>query len=72
LWFYILKEAELHEKGHRLGKVGSRIVAETLIGLAWYDHYSYLFQAPYWNPGMEGIDGLDEELDMLKLTKYVG
>jgi hypothetical protein len=72
LWFYILKEAELHEKGHRLGKVGSRIVAETLIGLAWFDHYSYLFQASGWNPSMEGIEGLDEKLDMLKLTKYVG
>ena len=72
LWFYILKEAELHEKGHRLGKVGSRIVAETLIGLAWFDHYSYLFQAPHWNPGMEKIVGLDKDLDMLKLTKYVG
>lgn len=72
LWFYILKEAELHEKGHRLGQVGSRIVAETLIGLAWFDHYSYLFQAPGWNPGMEGIRGLEEDLDMLKLTKYVG
>ncbi len=71
LWFYILKEAELREKGHRLGKVGSRIVAETLIGLAWFDHYSYLFQAPLWKPGMEGIDGLDDKLDMLKLTKYV-
>lgn len=70
LWFYILKEAELHEKGHRLGKVGSRIVAETLIGLAWFDHYSYLFQAPGWNPSMEGI-GLDDKLDMLKLTEYV-
>lgn len=72
LWFYILKEAELHEGGHRLGQVGSRIVAETLIGLAWFDHYSYLFQAPRWNPGMEGIRGLGEDLDMLKLTEYVG
>lgn len=72
LWFYILKEAELHEQGHRLGKVGSRIVAETLIGLAWFDHYSYLFQAPSWNPSMEDIDGLGKDLDMLKLTKYVG
>ena len=72
LWFYILKEAEIREKGHRLGEVGSRIVAETLIGLAWHDHFSYLFQAPHWNPGMENITGLDKNLDMLKLTKYVG
>ena len=72
LWFYILKEAELREKGHRLGEVGSRIVAETLVGLAWFDRYSYLFQAPRWNPSMEGIQGLDKNLDMLKLAKYVG
>lgn len=43
LWYYVLKEAELLGKarkededgkgGHRLGPVGSRIVAETLVGL---------------------------------------
>jgi hypothetical protein len=32
LWYYILKEAEL-AGGSRLGRVGSRIVAETLVGL---------------------------------------
>jgi hypothetical protein len=72
LWFYILKEAELQEKGHRLGDVGSRIVAETLIGLVWFDHFSYLFQAPHWNPGKEELAGLGADLDMLKLTQYVG
>jgi hypothetical protein len=72
LWFYLLKEAEIHEKGQRLGEVGSRIVAETLIGLVWLDHYSYLVQAPRWNPSKEGITGLGANLDMLKLTQYVG
>lgn len=43
-----------------------------MIVLAWFDHYFYLFQAPRSNPSMEGIGGLDKELDMLKLTKYVG
>ena len=60
------------EKGHRLGRIGSRIVAETMIGLAWFDHFSYLYQAPLWNPGLEGIPGLDHGLDMQKLTSYVG
>jgi hypothetical protein len=32
LWFYILREAETLEDGERLGPVGSRIVAETIIG----------------------------------------
>ena len=72
LWFYILKEAEILNKGHHLGEVGSRIVAETLIGLVWFDHYSYLFQKPKWTPDFEGIPGLDEHLDMLALTKFVG
>lgn len=72
LWFYILKEAEILHKGHHLGEVGSRIVGETLIGLVWYDHFSYLFQKPQWTPQDEGITGLTDKLDMLALTKYVG
>jgi hypothetical protein len=63
LWFYVLAEAQ-HEfvqrakapggKGDeepvRLGTVGGRIVAETLIGLLWADGSSYLRQAPNWKP----------------------
>jgi hypothetical protein len=63
LWFYVLAEA-LYEwilrakskggKGNeeplRLGTVGGRIVAETLIGLLWADGHSYLRQAPNWKP----------------------
>jgi hypothetical protein len=46
LWFYILREAELEKHkdhktdilcGHHLGSVGGRIVAEVLVGLAYYD-----------------------------------
>lgn len=71
LWYYILKEAEVLHHGHHLGEVGSRIVAETLVGLAWHDHYSYLFQMPRWTPADEGL-GLSSSLDMLELTNYVG
>lgn len=71
LWYYILKEAEIEHHGHHLGEVGSRIVAETLIGLAWYDHYSYLFQMPNWTPAQELL-GLGSELDMLQLAQWVG
>ena len=62
LWFYVLAEA-LYEwrlrakasgKGDeepvRLGTVGGRIVAETLIGMLWADGHSYLSQAPNWQP----------------------
>ncbi len=70
LWFYILKEAEMQQNGERLGQVGSTIVAETLFGLAWCDHYSYLYQMPNWNPSTEDL-GLAADLDMLKLTQFV-
>ena len=36
LWYYVLKEAEVHSKGARLGKVGSRLVAEVLAGACYY------------------------------------
>ena len=71
LWYYILKEAEIMNHGHHLGEVGSRIVAETLIGLTWHDHYSYLFQVPRWNPSQEKL-GLGANLDMLELATFVG
>ena len=69
LWFYVLAEAQ-HEfierakasgKGDeepvRLGTVGGRIVAETLIGLLWADGSSYLRQAPNWKPDKIGSMG---------------
>jgi len=37
LWYYILKEADVQKDGTSLGAVGSRIVAETLIGLVKQD-----------------------------------
>jgi hypothetical protein len=63
LWFYILAEAQYEwfvratgpggkrdEEPVRLGIVGRRIVAETLIGLLLGDGHSYLRQAPNWQP----------------------
>jgi hypothetical protein len=58
-WFYILREAKLEKHkdhksdklgGHHLGPVGGRIVAEVLVGLAYYDRKSYLHQRPDWTP----------------------
>ncbi|MCO1661008.1 peroxidase family protein [Pseudonocardia humida] len=42
LWFYVLKEAEILGEGDRLGPVGSRIVAETILGQLRADPTSYL------------------------------
>jgi Animal haem peroxidase len=50
LWFYILKESELVEKGLRLGPVGGRIVGEVFIGLLKADPTSYLAVNRRWKP----------------------
>jgi hypothetical protein len=50
LWYYILKEAELIQKGQMLGPVGGRIVAEVFIGLLLSDPQSYLVAQPNFQP----------------------
>lgn len=50
LWLYILREAAVRQGGDRLGEVGSRIVAEVLIGIVSADPESYLSLAPSWTP----------------------
>ena len=42
LWYYILLEAELEQKGGRLGMVGSRLVAEVIDGSLRADPDSFL------------------------------
>ncbi len=51
LFWYVLKEAEVHEGGQRLGEVGGRIVAEVCAGLLAGDPDSYLNATPDWTPG---------------------
>jgi heme peroxidase len=68
LWFYVLREAEVLGRkagdpngsgGHRLGPVGSRIVAETIIGQLRADSSSFIGQG--WTPAqgvrLGGPDG---------------
>ncbi len=50
LWYYLLAEAEHQYEGERLGDVGSRIVAEVLIGLLQLDELSFLVRRPTWQP----------------------
>lgn len=54
LWYYILREAEVREQGERLGEVGGRIVAETLVGLVDADPTSYRTVQPDWLPTLPG------------------
>jgi hypothetical protein len=42
LWYYTLLEAEINEDGHRLGPVGSRIVAEVIEACLRHDPDSFL------------------------------
>lgn len=42
LWYYVLREASVLNAGVRLGPVGGRIIAETIIGMLQLDEFSYL------------------------------
>jgi hypothetical protein len=57
LWYYILKEAELMEKGLRLGPVGGRIVGEVIIGLLQLDRNSFMAEDPHWRPTLPTRSG---------------
>ena len=62
LWYYVLREAEYfgvdrepHDEerplgGQHLGPVGSHIVAETFLGLLWFDDASFLRRLPAFTP----------------------
>lgn len=50
LWFYVLQESKIQADGARLGAVGSRLVAETVVGLLRLDPNSYLNHAGGWTP----------------------
>ncbi len=50
LWYYVLREAEVHGNGNTLGEVGSRLIAETMIGLIRCDPDSYLNVKGGWDP----------------------
>ncbi len=72
LWFYILKEAELMEKGLRLGPVGGRIVGEVFIGLLKADESSYLAARPNWTPVLPSTTPGDFRItDLLKFAGVV-
>jgi Animal haem peroxidase len=75
LWYYVLAEAahDWRQKGCGktdapvcLGKVGSRIVLETFVGLLLHDKHSFLCQAPAWTPEI----GKKSKFDMPDLINY--
>jgi hypothetical protein len=74
LWYYILKEAEVHGAGKRLGPVGGRLVAEVFIGLLHGDQFSYLNLRPGWRPtpGRFGAREGDRSFGMPELLSFAG
>lgn len=52
LWYYILREAEVQCSGTRLGRLGSEIVGETILGLLLEDNFSFLNLEPRWTPDL--------------------
>lgn len=73
LWYYILKEAALVERGLRLGAVGGRIVAEVFIGLLQLDEGSYFNARPRWRPTLPTRSGaVTGDFRMVDLLTFAG
>lgn len=69
LWYYLLKEAEIQTQGARLGRVGSRIVAEVFFGLLDADSLSYRSVYPIWKPTLPSkVAGDFQITDLLKFA----
>ena len=72
LWFYVLRESEIQENGVKLGTVGGRIVAETLIGLLQVDDNSHIHPSNFDTPWPFVIDGVvNRKVSMLDIIKFV-
>jgi 6-phosphogluconolactonase (cycloisomerase 2 family) len=70
LWYYILKEAEVHSNGEMLGKVGSRLVAEVLAGALYYgNEFAY---DDNWKSKVINIGSASNAITLRDILKYVG
>ncbi|MGF1512663.1 MAG: heme peroxidase family protein [Elainellaceae cyanobacterium] len=65
LWYYILREAKIVNDGNKLGPVGSRIVAETFVGLVEHNSISVLAERPDLKFSMPELLALVGELNPL-------
>jgi hypothetical protein len=77
LWYYILREADVCHSGDRLGPIGSRIVAETIVTLIKNSKYSVLNE-PAWRPrtdasrpGANPTDRIFQMVDLLNFANIV-
>ena len=67
LWYYILAEAAVQAKGKHLGDLGSRLVAEVLIGLIEKSDDSIL-RNPIWEPTLPIKSGKFSFEDLLRFA----
>ena len=77
LWYYVLREAEYYGVtndpnepgvgfgGQHMGPIGSRIVAETLIGLLWLDKTSFIHDSRNFKPFLGKTPGKFTLADMM-------
>jgi hypothetical protein len=73
LWYYVLKEAEVMEKGLRLGPVGGRIVGEVIIGLLQLDRHSFMAEDPHWRPTLPTRSGkITGDFRMVDFLTFAG
>ncbi|WP_338665607.1 heme peroxidase family protein [Pararoseomonas sp. SCSIO 73927] len=75
LWYYVLKEAQIRQRGERLGPVGSRILAEVFVGLLEGDPESFVAQnegwtleSPTWRPTIGEHPGSFSMTDLLRFA----
>ena len=76
LWYYVLREAEVlgirrFRGGECLGPLGSRIVAEVLLGVLNADPEHYLNIDPNWRPLRAVLGGSSEPRRIDTLRKFV-
>ncbi|HEV2603434.1 MAG TPA: heme peroxidase family protein [Microvirga sp.] len=73
LWYYVLKEALVQHQGKRLGKVGSRILAEVFFGLLLSDPESYWSTDRDWEPDLPRRNGTTAgDFTMTDLLTFAG
>ena len=68
LWFYLLAEAEINERGQTLGDVGSRLIAETFVALLKLSPFS-IFDVDL--PSSNEFLGTDGKFGMPEMLKFI-
>ena len=68
LWYYLLQEAAVQQDGNRLGAVGSRLVAEVIVGMIKGDPNSYMNSSAYPQVSSRGIEVWNRRRDRTSIA----